>query len=135
MDLLKGRNAPRSRPMCAQTPDSNFYSYAMAHASMKSAIRFSLILLFCWLCSSAVFSQDKTTALSVTARWASTVAEQYWIQPNITYGVANNYALKLDVWQRKNAKAATPTLIYYHGGGWTFGDRTGATLLFLPYLQ
>jgi acetyl esterase/lipase len=27
-----------------------------------------------------------------------------------------------------------PTLIYYHGGGWIFGDRTGATLFFAPYL-
>ena len=57
------------------------------------------------------------------------------IYPDITYGVANNYALKLDVWQRKDAKVPVPTLIYYHGGGWIFGDRTGATLLFLPYLE
>jgi acetyl esterase/lipase len=120
--------------MCAQTPDRNFYSYLMANGS-KSAMRFFLILLFCCLCSSPVLSQNKTTALSATARWAATVAEQYWIQPDITYGVANNYTLKLDVWQRKNAKAATPTLIYYHGGGWIFGDRTGATLLLLPYLE
>jgi acetyl esterase/lipase len=80
-------------------------------------------------------SQDKTPALSATARWASSVAEQYGIHPDITYGVANNFALKLDVWQRKDAKAPVPTLIYYHGGGWVMGDRTGATLLFLPYLE
>jgi acetyl esterase/lipase len=73
------------------------------------------------------YSQEKTTALSDTARWASTVNEQYWIQPDITYGVANNYMLKLDVWQRKDAKQSAPTLIYYHGGGWIFGDRTWAT--------
>jgi acetyl esterase/lipase len=102
---------------------------------MKSVLRFFLILLLCGLCSLPAFSQDKTTALSATARWASTIAEQYWIQPDITYGVVNNYTLKLDVWQRKDAKTAAPTLIYYHGGGWIFGDRTGATLLFLPYLE
>jgi acetyl esterase/lipase len=102
---------------------------------MKSALRFSLTLLLCGWCSLPAFSQDKTTALSATARWASTINEQYWIQPDITYGVANNYTLKLDVWQRKDAKTAVPTLIYYHGGGWIFGDRTGATLLFLPYLE
>jgi acetyl esterase/lipase len=107
----------------------------MANGSMKSVLRFFLILLLCELCSFPVFSQDKTTALSATARWASTIAEQYWIQPDITYGVANNYTLKLDVWQRKDARTAAPTLIYYHGGGWIFGDRTGATLLFLPYLE
>jgi acetyl esterase/lipase len=121
--------------MCVQTRDTIFYSDPMAKGSMKSALRFSLILLLCGLCSLPAFSQDKTTALSATARWASTVSEQYWIQPDITYGVANNYTLKLDVWQRKDAKTAAPTLIYYHGGGWVFGDRTGATLLFLPYLE
>lgn len=102
---------------------------------MKSTLRFFLILLLCGLCCLQTFSQDKTTALSATSRWASTVNERYWIQPDITYGVANNYTLKLDVWQRKDAKTAAPTLIYYHGGGWIFGDRTGATLLFLPYLE
>jgi acetyl esterase/lipase len=102
---------------------------------MKSAPRFFLILLLCGLCSLPAFSQDKTAALSATERWASTIGEQYWIQPDITYGVANHYTLKLDVWQRKDEKTAVPTLIYYHGGGWIFGDRTGATLLFLPYLE
>ena len=102
---------------------------------MKSALRFSLILLLCGLCSLPAFSQDKTTALSATERWASTIGEQYWIQPDITYGVANHYTLKLDVWQRKDEKTAVPTLIYYHGGGWIFGDRTGVTLLLLPHLE
>src|SRR6202167_5217387 len=102
---------------------------------MKSALAFYLILLLCALCSSPAFSQDRITVLSDTARWASTVAEQYTIQPDITYGVANNYNLKLDVWQRKNVKTAPPTLIYYHGGGWVFGDRTWATLLLLPFLE
>jgi acetyl esterase/lipase len=102
---------------------------------MKSVIRFFNIFLLCALFSLPVVSQDKTISLSPVADWASTLAEQYWIQPDITYGVANNYALKLDVWQRKDAKTPVPTLIYYHGGGWIFGDRTGATLLLLPYLE
>ena len=102
---------------------------------MKSALTFYLILLLGALSLLPAFSQDKTTALSTTARWASTVNEQYWIQPDITYGVANNYTLKLDVWQRKDQKSPAPTLIYYRGGGWIIGDRTGATLLFLPYLE
>jgi acetyl esterase/lipase len=102
---------------------------------MRTAIRFFSVLLLCALCSSQTFSEDKLGPLSATARWASVVSEQYWIQPDITYGVANNYSLKLDLWQRKNAKRPVPTLIYYHGGGWIFGDRTGATLLFAPYLE
>ncbi len=102
---------------------------------MKPALSFYLILLLGTLSSFPAFSQENSTALSDTARWASTINEQYWIQPDITYGVANNYTLKLDMWQRKDAQKAAPTLIYYHGGGWIFGDRTGATLLFLPFLE
>jgi len=71
---------------------------------MKSAFSLFLILLLCALCSFPAFSQEKSTALSDTARWASIVNEQYWIQTDITYSVANNYTLKLDVWQRKDAK-------------------------------
>jgi acetyl esterase/lipase len=116
--------------MCAQTRE-----FTHGWRLMKSALRLFVILLLCGLFCLPAFSQDKATTLSATARWASTVAEQYQIQPDITYGVANNYTLKLDVWQRKDTKKAVPTLIYYHGGGWVFGDRTGASLLFLPYLE
>jgi acetyl esterase/lipase len=81
---------------------------------------------------SASFSRAQ---LSEPARWAASVAGDYLIYPDRVYGVANNYQLKLDVWQKQNTKEPVPTLIYIHGGGWIFGDRTGATLLFLPYLQ
>ena len=134
MVLRKGGNAPRSRPMCGRTHEGSFYP-CRVESLVKSALSFYLILLLCALCIFPVFSQEKSTALSDTARWASTVNEQYWIQPDITYGVANNYTLKLDVWQRTNQTTAAPTLIYYHGGGWIFGDRTGATLLFMPFLE
>ena len=95
----------------------------------------TLIVLIVVSLSHTVTAQGSSPPLSPAAQWAETVADQYWIFPDITYGVANNYTLKLDVWQRKNAKAPAPTLVYYHGGGWIFGDRTGATLLFMPYLE
>jgi acetyl esterase/lipase len=84
-------------------------------------------------CFSMAQVQSKT--LSQSAVWASTVAERYLVYPDVVYGTANNTQLKLDVWQRKDAKTPAPTLIYYHGGGWIWGDRTGATLFFLPYLE
>jgi acetyl esterase/lipase len=87
------------------------------------------------LMSVIAVSQVQTQPLSTTAKWASTVGEQYLIFPDVVYGTANNTQLKLDVWQRKDTKGSVPTLIYYHGGGWIFGDRTGATLFFLPYLE
>ena len=85
-----------------------------------------LLLLFSSICQGQV---------SEPARWAASVADQYLIYPDRVYGMANNYQLKLDVWQKQNTKEPAPTLIYIHGGGWIFGDRTGATLQFLPYLQ
>jgi acetyl esterase/lipase len=120
--------------MYARTLNRILRSYSVEEP-VKSAFSLSLILVLGALCSLTAFSQEKDPALSDTARWASTVNEQYWIQPDITYGVANNYTLKLDVWQRKDQETAAPTLIYYHGGGWILGDRTGATLFFLPYLE
>jgi acetyl esterase/lipase len=102
---------------------------------MNASHRAGCIFLFCALCSLQAAAQDGAIPLSPAARWASTISEQYLIYPDVTYGMANNYTLKLDVWQRKDAKKPAPTLIYYHGGGWIFGDRTGATLLFLPYLE
>ncbi len=102
---------------------------------MKLTCRLYFVCLFSIFLSVCVCAQDKPSTLSAPARWASTVDEQYLIYPDVTYGVANNYTLKLDVWQRKDAKTPVPTLIYYHGGGWIWGDRTGATLFFLPYLE
>src|SRR5580698_5938636 len=102
---------------------------------MKSTYRFYFVAIFWTVWSLYAGSQDKTTTLSPTARWAAIVGGQYQIFPDITYGVANNYPLKLDVWRRVDAKSAAPTLIYYHGGGWIFGDRTGTTLFLLPYLD
>ncbi len=102
---------------------------------MRSSVWFASILLGCTLISLYSAAQERPGALSATAHWASTVSEQYLIYPDITYGTQNNSTLKLDVWQRKDAKTPAPTLIYYHGGGWIFGDRTGATLLFLPFLE
>lgn len=93
-------------------------------AKLKSV--FFLLLLLSSICQGQV---------SEPARWAASVAGEYLIYPDRVYGVANNYQLKLDVWQKQNAKEPAPTLIYIHGGGWIFGDRTGATLQFLPYLQ
>jgi acetyl esterase/lipase len=92
----------------------------------KVKIVFFLVLFVSSICQAQV---------SEPARWAASAADQYLIYPDRVYGVANNYQLKLDVWQKQNTKEPAPTLVYIHGGGWIFGDRTGATLQFLPYLQ
>lgn len=100
----------------------------------RRGIGAAVAMLLTMLCG-ALGAQEKTTTLSSSARWAATVNEQYLIFPDVSYGRANNYELKLDVWQHKGDKTPPPTLVYYHGGGWIWGDRTGATLFFLPYLE
>ena len=69
------------------------------------------------------------------APWAGDVGNDYWIQPDVTYSVENNYQNKLDVIYPHNATAPVPTVIYIHGGGWVFGAKAGADTLLMPYLQ
>lgn len=65
--------------------------------------------------------------------WAAAMADNYTVYPDQQYGFASNVPLKLDVWQAQTKEPA-PTLIYYHGGGWWFGDRMGAVPLLMPWL-
>jgi acetyl esterase/lipase len=68
-------------------------------------------------------------------RWAELFANHYSFHPDIVYGLANNFELKLDVWEREDTKIPVPTVIYIHGEGWVFGAKAGADTLLMPYLQ
>ncbi len=63
------------------------------------------------------------------------IANAYVLVPNITYRTVSNWDAKLDVIQPRGLTAPNPTLVYYHGGGWTSGTKESATLSLLPYLQ
>lgn len=63
------------------------------------------------------------------------VMTSYRITPNITYLTANNWDAKLDILQPREVAAPNPTLVYFHGGGWTGGSKEGSSLGFLPYLE
>jgi hypothetical protein len=63
------------------------------------------------------------------------IANAYTVVPNITYRTVSNWEAKLDVMQPRGLTTPHPTLIYYHGGGWTAGTKEGATISLLPYLQ
>lgn len=65
--------------------------------------------------------------------WTATVGSHYIVHPDQVYGVQGNIPVKLDFWEPKDNDKPIPTLIYIHGGGWLFGDRTGATPQLLPY--
>jgi acetyl esterase/lipase len=63
------------------------------------------------------------------------IANVYTVVPNITYRTVSNWEATLDVIQPRGLTAPNPTLIYYHGGGWTGGTKESATISLLPYLQ
>ena len=63
------------------------------------------------------------------------IYDNYRVVPNITYLTANNWDAKLDVYQSREATTPNPTLIYFHGGGWTGGSKEGSSLTFLPFLE
>ncbi|MFL6332578.1 MAG: alpha/beta hydrolase fold domain-containing protein [Pyrinomonadaceae bacterium] len=73
--------------------------------------------------------------LSDSRSWAATAADQYEVIPNITYVTANNWDAKLDLYLPANSKEQTPTLIWFHGGGWTIHSKEMEMLYILPYLE
>jgi len=57
------------------------------------------------------------------------------VERDITYGVADGIALKMDIYYPKEASGAVPAVLYVHGGGWITGNKTaGAGVLEIPEL-
>ncbi|HLH09238.1 MAG TPA: alpha/beta hydrolase [Terriglobales bacterium] len=73
--------------------------------------------------------------LTPEERAAVLIAQGYDVIPNIIYGTANNYQLRLDVMRPHAAKAPTPVVMVIHGGGWVAGSKEDRVLEGLPYLQ
>ena len=87
----------------------------------------TLIILSCFIFVSAQHQPSSA--------WATDIGSRYWVQPDIVYLGANNTLLKLDVWYQHGVTTPTPTLVYFHGGGWIFGTKDGSVLHFLPFLE
>jgi acetyl esterase/lipase len=87
------------------------------------------LLLLC------AFAAPSRALQSNETHWSEIAGNQYTVMPDVVYGTQNNYQLKLDLWRNNSAKQPVPTVIYIHGGGWIFGDRTGATTQLFPYFQ
>ena len=49
--------------------------------------------------------------------------------------VAIHFEAKLDVYARSDVTTPQPTMIWIHGGGWTGGNKEGATFSLLPYME
>jgi len=69
-----------------------------------------------------------------TDNWTDYASGEYDIQPNITYAIANNTELKLDLYLPRDRSVPHPTLILFHGGGWIAGQKERNVLYLLPYL-
>ena len=78
------------------------------------------------------FGQAQTPAPD---KWVDYAAGDYDIQPNVTYAVANNTELKLDLYLPRDRSALKPALILFHGGGWVGGQKERNVFQLLPYLS
>ncbi|MSO30782.1 MAG: alpha/beta hydrolase [Acidobacteria bacterium] len=63
------------------------------------------------------------------------MASTYDVELNLVYRTANNWDAKLDILRPRRAQAATPTVMYFHGGGWTNGTKDSGLMSALPYLE
>src|SRR5580698_10112725 len=99
---------------------------------MKTPVLDLRALMVCILLLSASSKFSLAQSESV-AEWTATVGGHYIVHPDQQYGFQSNIALRLDVWELHDNERPLPTVIYIHGGGWLYGDRTGALPQLLPY--
>jgi len=101
----------------------------------KLYLRFLFAFFFALISQLLIINNPAFAQLSDRAVWTSTLSIDYRTIPNITYLKANNFKLNLDVYTPKNAQEPVPTLIYFHGGGWSSGTKEETVLVLLPYLE
>jgi acetyl esterase/lipase len=58
------------------------------------------------------------------------------VEKDVTYGIAGNVSLKMDIYYPKTAPGALPVAMYVHGGGWIGGDKAaGAGVNEIPEMM
>jgi acetyl esterase/lipase len=73
--------------------------------------------------------------LSQQSTWAVQSQNHYAIRPNLVYGTWTGYEAKLDVYQRRDAQGAQPTVMFIHGGGWVLGTKEASVMSIVPWLE
>ncbi len=63
------------------------------------------------------------------------ISHAYQVNLDVTYRTVNNWDAKLDIIRPRQSSAPTPTVIYFHGGGWTQGSKDSGLVAALPYLE
>ena len=101
---------------------------------MSSSSRLMSVLALAALLAGApeVWGGEKVTPRE---GWAATLFSRYSVKADVTYLVANNWEAKLDVYRPRQAASPTPTVVYFHGGGWVAGNKNVRPLYFLPFLE
>jgi acetyl esterase/lipase len=88
------------------------------------------------ICATTILAAVNAEAqLSEASSRMVQVGTEYRTVANLTFLTANNYEAKLDVYVPRNVTAPNKTLIMIHGGGWVGGNKEGALLAILPYLE
>jgi acetyl esterase/lipase len=95
--------------------------------------RTSFVGLALWL--QLAFTAVACAQLSEAAKSAVLISNNYEVLPNITYGIASNQELKLDIYRPTDAKVSTPVVMMIHGGGWVRHQKEEEVLSLLPYLE
>jgi acetyl esterase/lipase len=67
--------------------------------------------------------------------WTAHAGTRYAVLTNLTYLTASNVPLKLDVYFPEKSPGVFPALIYFHGGGWVFGNKESNVMHLLPYFE
>lgn len=63
------------------------------------------------------------------------VMSTYRVANHIVYRVASGAEQKLDMYQPMGLQAPNATVMFFHGGGWTFGVREMSVLDLLPWMD
>jgi len=96
-------------------------------------MRIAASLLF--LSASSVFAQP-----SPSANWATTIANQYQMFPNVTYLTAGGQEVKMDIYRRRGETANAqlppqPTVVFMHGGFWAAGAKETSIFALMPWME
>lgn len=83
----------------------------------------------------SVLALEAGAAAQTAAEFAQQLYAEYRVVPNVTYLSVNGVDLKLDVYQKRNVTTPQPTIIHMHGGFWVGGNKEGAILYLVPWME
>jgi acetyl esterase/lipase len=88
------------------------------------------LLVGLWAAILPAFAQ-----LSPSATWATHASNEYQVFPNLTYLVASNTEVKLDIYARRGVTTPQPTVVYMHGGFWAIGSKDASLMSLMPWFE